>query len=84
MQARNGLLAAGAGCMQVEVPLLETRGCCQRAHVGISVRRSQGLTSTRENPRYAGTSAEVRSAISRSFSVIPPSECVVQRTVTRR
>jgi archaetidylinositol phosphate synthase len=31
-----------------------------------------------------GSQADVREAMSRSFSVIPPAECVVQRTTTRR
>ena len=84
MQVRHGLIAACALRLEVEVPLRQSRGCRDCAHVGISVRRRQGLTSTREAVPYAEASAEVRSAIWRSFSVIPPSEWVVQRTVTRR
>lgn len=84
MQTRDSLVAACALRVEVEMPLLESRGCCDCAHVGISVRRRQGLTSTLEPVLYAAASAEVRSAIWRSFAVIPPSECVVQRTVTRR
>ena len=42
------------------------------------------LRSTGVRVRYATISADVRSAIWRSFFVIPPSEWVVQRMVTRR
>lgn len=85
MQTHHRFVATGALRMQVEVPLLEPgRDCCQCAHIRISVGRGQGLTCTGAGARYATAMAEVRSAISRSFSVIPPSECVVQRTVTRR
>jgi RNA polymerase sigma-70 factor, ECF subfamily len=54
VQPRDGLLMASAVRMQVEVPLLETGGCCKRAHVGISVRRGQGLTFYRRGGALRG------------------------------
>jgi len=67
VQVRHGLIAACARRLEVEVPLRQSRGCRDCAHVGISVRRRQGLTSTREAVPYAEASAEVHSAIWRSF-----------------
>ena len=38
MEVRHGLLATAALCVQVEVPILEGWGLCERAHIRISVR----------------------------------------------
>ena len=84
MQVGHRVVAARALRMEVEVPLLEHGSCRHCAHIRISVRSGQVLRSTAVAARYAEARADVRSASSRSFSVIPPSECVVQRTVTRR
>ena len=51
VEVRHGLVAADALCVQVEVPLLEAGGLCERAHVGISVRCGHGLTFYRRSVR---------------------------------
>src|SRR5437588_4879681 len=54
MEACHCLLAADALRIEVAMPLLESRGCCQRAHVRISVRSGQGLTFYRRRSALRG------------------------------
>ena len=44
VQTRHRFIAAGALHVQVEMPLLEAGGCCERAHIRISVGSRHGLT----------------------------------------
>src|SRR5436190_14874668 len=54
MEMCHSRLAACAFRLQVEVPLLDTRGCRQCAHIRISVRRGHGLTFYRRDCALRG------------------------------
>ena len=84
VQKRDRLVAVRILRMQVEVRLLESDGAARSAsHQNECRPRTRSYVLPREELRYAATRADVHSAVSRSFAVTPPSECVVERTVTR-